>query len=60
MTIEGAVNKTAISLVVLLAAASWTWNLGIGDPRVGGLLLLGLIGGFVTALVTVFKQSFAP
>jgi uncharacterized YccA/Bax inhibitor family protein len=60
MTIEGTVNKTAISLVVLLAAASWTWNLGIGDPRAGGLLLLGLIGGFVTALVTVFKQSFAP
>jgi uncharacterized YccA/Bax inhibitor family protein len=60
MTIEGTVNKTAISLVVLIATATWTWNLGLGDPRAGGLLLLGLIGGFVTALVTVFKQSFAP
>lgn len=60
MTIEGTVNKTAISLVVLLATAAWTWNLGFGDPRTGGLLMLGLIGGLVTALVTVFKQSWAP
>src|SRR5262249_61538687 len=43
-----------------LAAAPWTWYLGLGDPRSGGLLLLGLIGGFVTALVTVFKPSWAP
>ncbi len=60
MTIEGTVNKTAISLVILLAAATWTWNLGFSDPRAGGLLMLGLIGGLVTALVTVFKQSWAP
>jgi uncharacterized YccA/Bax inhibitor family protein len=59
MTIEGTVNKTAISLVILLAAATWTWNMGLTDPRVSGLLMLGVIGGFVTALVTVFKQSWA-
>jgi uncharacterized YccA/Bax inhibitor family protein len=35
MTIEGTVNKAAISLVVLLAAATWTWNLGLADPRAG-------------------------
>jgi uncharacterized YccA/Bax inhibitor family protein len=57
MTIKGTVNKPAISLVVLIAAATWTWNSGLGDPRAGGLLMLGLIGGFVTALVTVFKQN---
>jgi len=60
MTIEGTVNKTGISLVILLAAATWTWNLGLADPRVGGLLLLGVIGGAVAAFVTVFKQSWAP
>lgn len=60
MTIGGTVNKTAISLVIVLLTASWTWNLGLADPRVGGLLMLGVIGGFVTALVTVFKQSWAP
>ncbi len=41
MTIEGTVNKTGIALVILLAAATWTWNSGFGDPRTGGLLMLG-------------------
>lgn len=60
MTIEGTVNKTAICLGILLVAAAWTWSLGPGDPRAAGLMILGLIGGLVTALVTVFKQAWAP
>lgn len=60
MTVGGTVNKTAISLVILLAAATFTWNLGPADPRVVGLLLLGAIGGLVTAMVTIFKQTWAP
>jgi len=27
------------------------WNMGFTDPRIGGLLMLGAIGGFVTALI---------
>ena len=60
MTVEGTVNKTAISLVILLLTATWTWNMGLGDPRVGGLVMVGVIGGLVTALVTVFKKTWAP
>jgi uncharacterized YccA/Bax inhibitor family protein len=60
MTIEGAVNKTAVSLAVLAVAAWWPWSLGAGDPRTGGLMTLGFLVGFVVAIVTVFKQSWAP
>lgn len=60
MTIEGTVNKTALSLVILLAAATWTWNLPLGDPRVGVWMMAGVIGGFATALVTVFRKTWAP
>jgi uncharacterized YccA/Bax inhibitor family protein len=60
MTVEGTVNKTAISLVILLITATWTWNMGLSDPRVGGLIMVGVIGGLVTALVTVFKKTWAP
>jgi len=60
MTVEGTVNKTAISLVILLLTATWTWNMGIGDPRVGGLIMVGVVGGLVTALATVFKKTWAP
>ena len=57
MTIEGTVNKTAICLIVLFATATWTWNLG---PESAGLMLLGIVGGLVTALATVFKNTWAP
>jgi uncharacterized YccA/Bax inhibitor family protein len=57
MTIEGTVNKTAICLVILFATATWTWNLG---PDSAGLMLLGIVGGLVTALATVFKNTWAP
>jgi uncharacterized YccA/Bax inhibitor family protein len=60
MTIEGAVNKTAICLLLLVAMASYTWNLGVGDPRVPAFIGVGIIGGFVVAMVTVFKKTWAP
>jgi uncharacterized YccA/Bax inhibitor family protein len=58
MTLQGTVNKTGISLLILLAAAAFVWN---QDVRTGPFwILLGLIGGFVTALVTIFKKVWAP
>jgi uncharacterized YccA/Bax inhibitor family protein len=61
MTIGGTVNKTGIALVVLMATAAWTWNLGrSGNPAVGGLTMVGVIGGFIAAIVTTFKKTWAP
>jgi uncharacterized YccA/Bax inhibitor family protein len=60
MTIQGTVNKTALALVVLLAAATYTWNLGTRDPRVPVFMMVGVIGGLVVAMATVFKQTWAP
>lgn len=61
MTVGGTVNKTALALLILLVGATYTWNLGAaGDPRVGMLTMLGVIGGLVAALVTVFKKEWAP
>lgn len=58
MTLQGTVNKTGISLLILLAAAAFVWNL---DARVASVfILLGLVGGLVTALVTIFKKTAAP
>jgi uncharacterized YccA/Bax inhibitor family protein len=59
MTLEGAVNKTGISLVILIATAALQWN-----EVFGGLqplaALAGVLGGLVLALVTVFKKEWAP
>jgi uncharacterized YccA/Bax inhibitor family protein len=57
MTIAGTVNKTAIVLAILFAMALFSWNQG---PTAGGLILVGAIGGLIVALVTVWKQAWAP
>ena len=60
MTIGGTVNKTAMSLAVLFVAAMYVWGRGTAGDLPMGLVFGGFIGGFVVALVTVFKQTWAP
>ena len=56
MTLQGTVNRTGISLLILLAAASFVWNSSVATP----FILIGLVGGMVAALVTIFKNTAAP
>ena len=51
MTIEGTINKTAMSLLLLMATASYSWL----NPS-PGLMMLGFIGGFILAIVTILKR----
>jgi len=63
MTLSGTVNKTGILLVCALATAAWTWHLFLQSrdmAAVSGLMWLGLIGGFICAMVTVFKKAWSP
>ncbi len=60
MTINGTVNKTGLALLILIAAASWTWNMGLAGEVPWGLIMVGGIGGLIVALVTVFKHTWAP
>ena len=55
MTLDGAVNKTGISLLILMAAAYYTYSNAIMD-----YILIGFIGGFIVALVTIFKKDWSP
>jgi len=54
MTLSGTVNKTGILLLCSIATAAWTWRLFLqseGDASaVGGLMLGGLIGGFIVLM----------
>jgi len=62
MTIQGTVNKTGWLLAIALIAALWTWNkfFETGNPAsVSPLMLVGAVGGFVVAMVTVFKKTWA-
>ena len=55
MTINGTVNKTAISLFLLIGTGYFTFD--VINPII--LIVCG-IGGFITAMVTVFKKQWAP
>ncbi len=59
MTISGTVNKTALSLLLLMTTAIYTWNLPGGDPRSGSLMMVGVFGGLIAAIVTIFKKNIA-
>ena len=60
MTIQGTVNKTGIMLLLLVFTASFTWNKFFLGQGVDGLMIAGGIVGFITALTTIFKKSWAP
>ena len=61
MTVEGTATKTAILLLCVLIGGVIVWyffaagNYGL----VYSLMLIGLIGGFVVALITMFKPTWA-
>lgn len=63
MTIQGTVNKTAILLAIVIVTAIWPWRLLFesGNPAlVIPWLMIGGIGGFVVAMITIFKKNWAP
>ena len=62
MTIQGTVNKTGLLFILLLLAAAHTWNMFFPsrDPAtVMPWMWGGMNGGFVVALITVFKKHWA-
>lgn len=63
MTLSGTVNKTGILLLCALATATWTWYRFMASHDMASivpLLLVGTFGGFVCAMVTVFKKEWSP
>ena len=66
MTVNGTMNKTAIMLLLVVAAAVFTWNKFFdavaSNPEaamsaVAPWMVVGGIGGFITVLVTVFRPK---
>jgi uncharacterized YccA/Bax inhibitor family protein len=63
MTLPGTVNKTAMLLAMTVITAVYAWSrfMQTGDPAsVSALLMVGVIGGLIVAVVTVFRPAAAP
>jgi len=62
MTLQGTVNKTGLLLLCVVATAAWTWGLSHSETpeAVYPWMIGGFLGGFVVALVTIFKKTWSP
>ena len=60
MTIKGTLNKFGFMLLMLMGTAFYSWKEFALGGNVQPLLWGGLIGGFVIALVIIFKKEWAP
>ena len=61
MSINGTINKIGIMTLLVVASAAYTWNMVMGAEaaRAGTLAMVGALGGFVVALITVFRPRNA-
>ena len=64
MTVNGTVNRAGFLVLLVVAAAWFSWSQSTPRPGAGAAanpyMLIGVLGGFVVALITIFKKSIAP
>ncbi|MDD2277586.1 MAG: Bax inhibitor-1/YccA family protein [Bacteroidales bacterium] len=61
MTIQGTKLKTLTMLALVVLGAVYTWRLAFMEsPLVNTLMIVGGIGGFITAIITTFSPRNAP
>jgi uncharacterized YccA/Bax inhibitor family protein len=62
MSINGTINKIGLMLLLVIGAAAYTWNMvtGVNPGNASTLAIVGAIGGFIMALVTVFSPKSSP
>jgi uncharacterized YccA/Bax inhibitor family protein len=65
MSLNGTVNKTGLLLLMTVLTAAFAWSqtmtpTGEVAPGSMGYLLGGGIGGFILAMVTIFKKEWSP
>ncbi len=59
MTINGTVNRTGWLILMVVAAAWFSWTRSAaGTPN--PYITIGALGGFIVALITIFKKTVAP
>ncbi len=60
MTVQGTINKIAFLMLLLIASGSFTWKMALeGVASLQSMMYLGIFGGLITALFTVFSPRNA-
>jgi uncharacterized YccA/Bax inhibitor family protein len=55
MTIKGTVDKTAMGLFLLIFSGYYSFN-----PEMTYLIPIGVFGGLIVAIITIFKKEWSP
>lgn len=59
MSVKGTLNRFGFLFLMVMATAFYVWNEASVGNSVQGYIMGGAIGGFVLALVLIFKQQWA-
>ena len=63
MTLNGTTTKSFVLILLAIFSAAFTWRESLGGGNPGILMpamLVGGLGGFIVAMVTVFKPHLSP
>ncbi len=61
MTVRGTLNKFGFLMLMLMGSAMYVWSISTPETQstANTLMLVGMIGGFILAIVMMFKPSLA-
>jgi len=59
-TVQGTIGKTALLLAILSATALWSWSATASGQIPPAVLGISAIGGFIVAMITIFRPTAAP
>jgi uncharacterized YccA/Bax inhibitor family protein len=59
-TVQGTVGKTFLLLAILSFTALWSWNAVASGTFPMAVLPISAIGGFIVAMITIFRPTAAP
>jgi len=60
MTVQGTIGKTFLLLAILSATAIWSWTAVSAGNAQMILLPASAIGGFILAMITIFRPQVSP
>lgn len=60
MTVKGTLNKFGFLFLMVMGTAFYSWKEFYGGASIQGLMLGGAIGGFIIAMVLIFKKEWSP
>lgn len=60
MTVRGTLNKFGFLFLMVMGTAFYSWKEFAGGGNIQPLIWIGALGGFVVAMVIIFKKEWAP